>query len=371
MYFYKLIDFLKVINISFMKKYAVCLFLFFAINSFAQEILSPSKKISLSFSITSEGKPTYKVSYSNKEIVQESVLGVALKDQEALDHGFVLVQQESKSVNETWQPVLGEQSIIQNNYNQVIYFLLQKATNRKFNIIFRVYNEGVAFRYEFPKQDQLNYFVISDEKTTFNLVENYKSFWIPGDYDSQEYAYNETKLSEIDNSKLDLNNGIGLKSIASPFRVQSPLMLKSPSGVYINIFEAAVVNYPVMHLDVDVNKFDLKANLVPNPIGDKAYLQTPCVAPWRTIMISNDARDIVSSKMILNLNEPSKIADTSWIKPMKYVGIWWEMHIGKATWDYAGSQNAQNAADGALLPSGKHGATTENTKRYIDFAAKH
>lgn len=371
MYFYKLIDFLKVIKISFMKKYAVCLFLFFAINSFAQEILSPSKKISLSFSITSEGKPTYKVFYSNKEIVQESVLGVALKDQEALDHGFVLVQQESKLVNETWQPVLGEQSIIQNNYNQVTYFLLQKATNRKFNIIFRVYNEGVAFRYEFPKQDQLNYFVISDEKTTFNLVENYKSFWIPGDYDSQEYAYNETKLSEIDNSKLDLNNGIGLKSIASPHRVQSPLMLKSESGIYLNIFEAAVVNYPVMHLDVDVNNYDLKADLVPNPIGDKAYLQAPCVAPWRTIMISNDARDIVGSKMILNLNEPSKISDTSWIKPMKYVGIWWEMHIGKATWDYAGSQNAQNAADGALLPSGKHGATTANTKRYIDFAAKH
>ena len=371
MYFYELFDLFKIIKISFMKKYAVCLFLFFAINSFAQEILSPSKKISLSFSITSEGKPTYKVSYLNKEIVQESVLGVALKDQEALDHRFVLVQQESKSVNETWQPVLGEQSIIQNNYNQVTYFLLQKATNRKLNIIFRVYNEGVAFRYEFPKQDQLNYFVISDEKTTFNLVENHKAFWIPGDYDSQEYAYNETKLSEIDNSKLDLNNGIGLKSIASPHRVQSPLMLKSPSGVYINIFEAAVVNYPVMHLDVDVNNYDLKADLVPNPIGDKAYLQAPCVAPWRTIMISNDARDIVGSKMILNLNEPSKISDTSWIKPMKYVGIWWEMHIGKATWDYAGSQNAQNAADGALLPSGKHGATTENTKRYIDFAAKH
>ena len=371
MYFYELIDLFKIINISFMKKYAVCLFLFFAINSFAQEVLSPSKKISLSFSITSEGKPTYKVSYSNKEIVQESVLGVALKDQEALDHGFVLVQQDSKSVNETWQPVLGEQSIIQNNYNQVTYFLLQKATNRKLNIIFRVYNDGVAFRYEFPKQDQLNYFVISDEKTTFNLVENHKAFWIPGDYDSQEYAYNETKLSEIDNSKLDLNNGIGVKSIASPYRVQSPLMLKSPSGVYINIFEAAVVNYPVMHLDVDVNNYDLKADLVPNPIGDKAYLQAPCVAPWRTIMISNDARDIVGSKMILNLNEPSKISDTSWIKPMKYVGIWWEMHIGKATWDYAGSQNAQNAADGALLPSGKHGATTANTKRYIDFAAKH
>ena len=354
-----------------MRKYILFIVISFGINCWSQEIQSPSKKISVSFSLTSKGEPRYQVSYLNQKIVEESTLGIALKDNKALDYGFTLLSQESKSVNETWKPVLGEQSSIQNTYNQVTYFLLQKETNRKLNIIFRVYNEGVAFRYDFPRQESLNHFIVSDEKTTFNLVENHKAFWIPGDYDSQEYAYNETTLSEIDNSKLDMNNGIGVKSIASPFRVQSPLMLKSPSGVYINIFEAAVVNYPVMHLDVDVNKFDLKADLVPNAIGDKAYLQTPCVSPWRTIMISNDARDIVSSKMILNLNEPSKIGDTSWIKPMKYVGIWWEMHIGKATWDYAGSQNAQNAADGQLKPSGKHGATTANTKRYIDFAAKH
>ena len=354
-----------------MRKYILFIVISFGINSWSQEIQSPSKKITVSFSLTSSGEPKYQVSYFNQKIVEESTLGIALKDNKALDNGFTLLSQESKSVNETWQPVLGEQSSIQNNYNQVTYFLLQKETNRKLNIIFRVYNEGVAFRYDFPKQETLNHFIISDEKTTFNLVENHKAFWIPGDYDSQEYAYNETKLSEIDNSKLDMNNGIGVKSIASPYRIQSPLMLKSPSGFYINVFEAAVVNYPVMHLDVDVNTYNLKADLVPNAIGDKAYLQTPCVSPWRTILISNDARDIVSSKMILNLNEPSKIADTSWIKPMKYVGIWWEMHIGKATWDYAGSQNAQNAADGQLKPSGKHGATTANTKRYIDFAAKH
>ena len=282
-----------------------------------------------------------------------------------------MLKQETKAVNEPWNPVLGEQATIQNKYNQVTYYLSQKATNRKINIIFKVYDEGVAFRYDFPKQESLNYFIISDEKTEFNLVENHKAFWIPGDYDSQEYAYNETKISEIDNSKLDLNNGIGVKSIASQSRVQSPLMMKSPNGIYINIFEAAVVNYPIMHLDVDTKNYSLKSNLVPNAIGDKAYLQTPCVSPWRTIMVSNDARDIVGSKMILNLNEPSKIEDTSWIKPMKYVGVWWEMHVGKATWDYAGSQNAQNAADGQLKPSGKHGATTANTKRYIDFAAKH
>jgi len=354
-----------------MKKIILGIIVCFGISSWAQEIQSPSKKISVSFSLTSAGKPTYQISYLNQKIVEESELGIALKDNTALDHGFSLIDQITTQVNESWQPVLGEQATIQNVYNQTTYFLLQKETNRKLNIIFRVYDEGVAFRYDVPKQSNLNYFVVSDEKTHFNLLENYKAFWIPGDYDSQEYAYNETNLSEIDNSKLDMNNGIGVKSIASPYRVQSPLMLKSPSGIYINIFEAAVVNYPVMHLDVDPKKFDLKSDLVPNAIGDKAYLQAPCVTPWRTIMISNDARDIVGSKMILNLNEPSKITDTSWIKPMKYVGIWWEMHIGKATWDYAGSQNAQNAADGQLIPSGKHGATTANTKRYIDFAAKH
>jgi hypothetical protein len=354
-----------------MKKYIFGFIVCFGLNSWAQEIQSPSKKISVSFSLTSTGKPTYQVFYLNQKIVEESELGIALKDNTALDHGFSLIDQVTTQVNESWQPVLGEQATIQNVYNQTTYYLLQKETNRKLNIIFRVYDEGVAFRYDIPKQSNLNYFVVSDEKTSFNLLENHKAFWIPGDYDSQEYAYNETNLSEIDNSKLDMNNGIGVKSIASPYRVQSPLMLKSPSGIYINIFEAAVVNYPVMHLDVDPKKFDLKSDLVPNAIGDKAYLQAPCFSPWRTIMISNDARDIVGSKMILNLNEPSKITDTSWIKPMKYVGIWWEMHVGKATWDYAGSQNAQNAADGQLKPSGKHGATTANTKRYIDFAAKH
>src|SRR5690606_8783317 len=226
-------------------------------------------------------------------------------------------------------------------------------------------------RYEFPFEKNVDYFVISEETTEFNLTDDHKTFWIPGDYDSQEYNYTESKLSQIDISILDMENGIALKTIDNNYRVQSPLMMKSADGLYINIFEAAVVNYPVMHLDVDTKNFKLKSNLVPNAIGDKAYLRTLSTTPWRTIMVSDDARDIVSSKIILNLNEPSKIEDTSWIKPMKYIGIWWEMHVGIATWDHAGSQNAQNAASSELIPSGKHGATTENTKRYIDFAAKH
>ena len=336
----------------------------------SQNILSPSQKLSLTFSLSKEGKPTYSVNYKNQSIVKESTLAILLKGLPALDSNFRIDSIGQHKVNETWQPVLGEQSNIKNNYNQMTVALSQLSTNRKINLIFRVFDEGVAFRYEFPKQKNLNYFIISDEISQFNLTGNHKTFWIPGDYDSQEYAYNETNLSEIDNSKLDLNNGIGVKSIASSFRVQSPLMMKSSEGIYINIFEAAVVNYPIMHLDVDTKNFKLTSNLVPNAIGDKAYLQTPCVSPWRTIMMSDDAKDIVGSKMILNLNEPCKIDDTSFIKPMKYVGIWWEMHVGKSTWDYAGSQNAQNAADGSLKPSGKHGATTENTKKYIDFAAK-
>jgi glucan 1,4-alpha-glucosidase len=353
-----------------MRKLHLLVFLISILSIEAQNVSSPSKTISLSFKLSSDGKPTYSVSYKTKSIVKESTLGIAIKESKSLEANFRIDSIGQKSFNETWQPVLGEQSDIKNSYNEMIVALSQPETDRTINIIFRVFDEGVAFRYEFPKQKNLNYFTISDEKSQFNLTGNHKAFWIPGDYDSQEYAYNETKLSEIDNSKLDLNNGIGVKTIASSFRVQSPLMMKSLDGIYINIFEAAVVNYPIMHLDVDTKNFGLTSNLVPNAIGDKVYLQAPCVSPWRTIIMSDDARDIVGSKMILNLNEPSKIEDTSWIKPMKYVGVWWEMHVGKSTWDYAGSQNAQNAADGSLKPTGKHGATTENTKRYIDFAAK-
>ncbi len=210
----------------------------------------------------------------------------------------------------------------------------------------------------------------SEEKTEFNLAGAHKAFWLPGDYDSQEYPYTESKISQINTDLVDKNNGIALKSIQNKMRVQTPLQLKSADGLYINLFEAAVNNYPVMHLDAVPTEYRFTSNLVPNAIGDKAYLRTPFASPWRTIMVSDDARDIVGSKMIFNLNEPCKLDDTSWIKPMKYVGIWWEMHVGVATWDYAGSQNAQNAA-GNLIPSGRHGATTAKTKKYIDFAAKH
>lgn len=336
---------------------------------FSQTLQSPSKEITLQFSLV-QGKPTYEVLYKKKAVILKSYLGLKIKAGRDLDANFTIINTTKKTADNSWQPVLGEQSNIKNNYNELTIELYQQLSDRKMNIVFKVFDEGVAFQYEFPKQTNLNYFIISDEKSEFNLTGNHNTFWLPGDFDSQEYPYMETKLSEVNTENVDMNNGIGLKSIAGKYVVQSPLMMKTSDGLYLNIFEAAVVNYPVMHLDLVPNEFKLTSRLVPNAIGDKAYLQAPCVSPWRTIMVSDDARAIVASKMILNLNEPCKIEDTSWIKPMKYVGIWWEMHVGKSTWDYAGSQNAQNAADGQLKPSGKHGATTENTKRYIDFAAK-
>lgn len=354
-----------------MKKVLSLVLLSFSFLCFSQSLQSPSKAVQLDFKIGESGMPTYNVSYKNQPVILQSNLGVLLKGTTDLASNFSIDSISNQSVNENWQPVLGEQSNINNHYNQIKVALTQSRTGRKLNIVFRAFDEGVAFRYEFPKQKDLNYFIISDESTEFNLSGNHKVFWLPGDFDSNEYEYNQTSFSNIDTKKINLDNGIGVKSISGQYTIQSPLMMKTASNLYLNIFEAAVVNYPVMHLEADTKNFKLKSQLVPNAIGDKAYLQTPCVSPWRTIMMSDDARDIVGSKMILNLNEPSKIDDTSWIKPMKYIGVWWEMHVGKSTWDYAGSQNAQNQKTQDLIPSGKHGANTANVKRYIDFAAQH
>ncbi len=354
-----------------MKKivYGVCLF--FIISSSAQQLKSPDNHIVLNVSLDGNGKPFYTLTYKSKSIIRNSNLGFILKNSQPLDEGFEVISSKTTTFSEKWKPVLGEQNEILNQYNQMVVELFQKSTGRKMNLVFRLFNEGLAFRYEIPVQEKLNYFVIDEETTQFALTGDHKAFWIPGDYDSQEYAYNETSLSAVDVDKLDMNNGIGMKGPMTKSRIQSPVMMKSKEGLYINIFEAAVVNYPVMHLDLDTQTFLMQSHLVPNAIGDKAYLQAPANSPWRTVMVSDDARTILASKMVLNLNEPSKIEDTSWIKPMKYVGIWWEMHVGISTWDYAGSQNAQMAQDAELKPTGKHGATTENTKKYIDFAAKH
>ena len=354
-----------------MKNSIAFFYLMFVGFAHSQELKSPDNQLEMIFELSQSGKPTYQLKYKNKSVIQPSNLGLMLKNNENLVDGFEVVNSKTTSFSNKWKPVLGEEKEIIDQHNQLILELVQKATGRKMNLVFRLFNEGLAFRYEIPAQDKLNYFVISDEATQFSLTGDHKAFWIPGDYDSQEYSYNETKLSQIDVDKLDMNNGIGMKGPMTKSRIQSPVMMKSAEGLYLNIFEAAVVNYPIMHLDVNTKSFLMQSHLVPNAIGDKAYLQAPANTPWRTVMVSDDARTILASKMVLNLNETSKIEDTSWIKPMKYVGIWWEMHVGKATWDYAGSQNAQMAQDTELKPTGKHGATTENTKKYIDFAAKH
>lgn len=335
-------------------------------------MLSPSENLRLEFRLLPNGAPVYSLFYKGKAVVKESAMGLRLQDGQALQSDFRIYQQGSRTSDSKWKPVLGEVAEIRDHFNEFGFRLEQSTTGRKMDIVFRLYDEGLAFRYEFPHQSRWGYFQVTSELTEFKLTGNHKAFWIPGDFDSQEYVYYETPLSGVNTSNLDLNNGIGFKGPITPYRVQSPLMMKTKDNLYINIFEAAVVNYPVMHLDLNPKDFSFRADLAPNALGTLAYLQTDCKLPWRTVMVSDDARDILGSKMILNLNEPSKIEDTSWIKPMKYVGLWWEMHVDKSTWDYAGSgANAKKDADGNLIPSGKHGATTENAKRYIDFAAKH
>lgn len=347
----------------------ITIVLFFSSFMSAQTLLSPSNNHRLEFLLNKANQPVYSVYYKNQEIVKESLLGFTLKDQGELFTSFESKSVNRRTVDENWSPVLGEEAVIRDHFNEMTIDLHHSISGIDLQIIFRAYDEGVAFRYVFPNQEKLRYFIVKKEMTEFNLTGDHKTFWIPADFDSQEYAYNETPISGIDTRKIDLNNGIGFKSIVNDHGVQSPLMMKSAEGVYINIFEAAVDNYPVMHLNCDPARFAFQAMLAPNPIGDLAYLQAPCKTPWRTIFISDDARDIVGSKMTLNLNEPSKIANTDYIKPMKYVGIWWDMHVGRHTWDYAGSQNAQN--NGELKASGRHGATTERTMMYIDFAAEH
>ncbi len=353
-----------------MKKILFLSLLFGSGTASAQTLLSPSKVLKVEFKLVDNGKPSYTLEYKGKPVIEQSLLGFRLEDPQSFDSDFKVLKSESATGDETWKPVLGEQSFIRNHYNELKVELSQTTTERKLNIIFRLYDEGLAFRYELPNQYRWKYFKVTRETTEFNLTGDHKAFWIPGDFDSQEYEYTESSLSQINGDQSQISNGIGFKGPMEPTRVQSPLMMKTKDGLYVNIFEAAVVNYPVMHLNLNPKTFTFRADLAPNAIGDLAYLETPCKLPWRTVMVSDDARKIVGSRLILNLNDPSKIDDTSWIKPMKYVGIWWEMHVNRSTWDYAGAQSASTQGVEGLKPTGKHGATTENAKKYIDFAAK-
>jgi hypothetical protein len=358
-----------------MRKELLILFLWlFSLNAFAQNIQSPDGRLSLSFELTGDGEPTYQLSLGGKAVVQKSRLGIELKDQPSFTKGFTTIKADTSQIDQTWEPLWGEVKRIRNHYKELAVTLEQpSANNRRMIIRFRLFDDGLGFRYEFPEQKELQYFIVSDEKTEFNLTGDHKTFWIPGDYDTNEYAYSTTKLSEIDATKGNSAQEIAVRSIIAANAVQTPLMMKTSDGLYINIHEAALVNYPAMDLLVNKQTFGLSSHLVPDAVGNMAYMQAPDKTPWRTIIVSDRAADILASRLILNLNEPSRILDVSWIRPQKFVGIWWGMHVGKYTWNYADVGNIKLAETdwASLKPNGKHGATTENTKRYIDFASKH
>ncbi len=346
----------------------------FSVAASAQQIQSPNGKLALTFALTRAGEPTYQLAFGGKTVIGNSRLGVLLKDQKALVDGFTVVNASPVERDETWEPVWGEVKQIRNHYKELAVLLRETSANpRRLILRFRLFDDGLGFRYEFPEQSGLRSFILTDEKTEFTVTGDHQTFWIPGDYDSNEYAYQTTRLSSINARLGEAANDIAVKSIIAANAVQTPLMMKTADGLYINIHEAALINYPAMNLLVNQQTFSLTSQLVPDAVGNKAYLQTPAKTPWRTIIVSDRAADILASKLILNLNEPSTISDASWIKPQKYIGIWWGMHIGKYSWNYADVGNLKLATTdwARLTPNGKHGATTNNTKRYIDFAARH
>lgn len=340
----------------------------------AETLLSPDKKLTLTFSLTEKGEPVYSLSFNGKPVLKPGKLGILSSSGRGFSDGFSLTKTETASVDQTWSPVWGEVKSIRNHYNELAVTLTQPSEkNRTVIIRFRLFNDGLGFRYEFPKQNQLGYFTVTGETTEFNLTGNHKAWWMPGDYDTNEYLYTTTPLSEINAFEVFASREKGEKTQAGEAVIQTPLMMKSSDGLYVNIHEAALVDYPAMNLNVDRKTFSLSAHLVPSATGAMAYLQTPSKTPWRTVILSETATGILDSKLVLNLNEPSVIENTSWIKPMKFIGIWWEMHVGKSSWNYSDTWNLKLADTDwkSLKPNGRHGATTERTKYYIDFAAKH
>ena len=356
-----------------MKKIAfVAIAMAVSVMALAENVFSPDKNLRLDFKLSSTGEPQYELLYKEKPVIKTSKLGLELKNAAALLKGFSIKKTETSTFDETWKPVWGEVSEIRNNYNELLVVLEQKTEERIMKIRFRLFNDGLGFRYEFEKQTNLNYFQVADEMTQFALTGDHKTFWIPGDYDTNEYCYTTTKLSEVDASKVD-GSGIGTHGFFAKNAVQSPLMMKTAGGLYISIFEAGLVDYSAMQLLIDQTNFVLTSALVPDAVGTKAYMQTPQNTPWRTVIVSDKAADILASKMILNLNEPSKITDPSFIKPQKFIGIWWGMHVPNTmSWNYSHAPNIKlkDTDWNALTPLLQHGAKTMNVKRYIDFAAE-
>ncbi|WP_194974376.1 glycoside hydrolase family 97 protein [Aquiflexum lacus] len=340
---------------------------------FSQSIQSPNAEIKLDFEVK-EGKAIYQLSFKGKTVIKPSQLGFELKNQATLLDGFSLVDSKTDAYDEYWTPIWGEESKIRNHYNELYVKLNQPSTERIIAVRFRVYDDGLGFRYEFPSQPNLAHFVVKEEKTQFAMSGDHTAFWIAGDYDTQEYDYTESKLSEIREQMAKAVTANLSQKPFSPTGVQTSLMMKSADGLYINLHEAALMDYSTMHLNLDDKNFIFESWLTPDVNGDKGYLQSPFNTPWRTVIVSDDARKILASRITYNLNEPSKIEDTSWIKPMKYIGVWWEMITGKSSWAYTDEFPAVRLGEtdfSKAKPNGKHGANNANVKRHIDFAAEH
>lgn len=350
------------------------LFITGALATKAEGISSPSGKVTLNFDVAENGMPVYEVSYKNQAVIKPSKMGLELKNERNLQDGFKLIKTSNSEFDETWQPVWGETKNIRNHYNELLVELEQTDTQRFMNIRFRVYDDGIGFRYEFPQQKNLVYFVVKEEHTQFAMTGDHTAWWIPGDYDTQEYDYNESKLSEIRGLMQGAITGNASQTTFSPTGVQTSLQMKTADGFYINLHEAALVDYSCMHLNLDDKNFVFESWLTPDAQGDKGYLQSPCHTPWRTVMVSDDAREILASNLILNLNDPCKYADTSWIKPVKYIGVWWEMIAGGKPWAYTFDLPSVKLGETdytKVKPNGIHPANNANVKNYIDFAAKH
>ncbi|WP_374401149.1 glycoside hydrolase family 97 protein [Flavobacterium sp.] len=360
-----------------MNKYfvSVLVMVFSILGMNAQELKSPNGNFKMIFALENDGTPTYQLFMKNKEIIKKSKLGLELqKDKKSLLNDFKLVNEVRNTFDETWKTVWGEETEIRNHYNELALTLKQNGTERQVIIRFRLFNDGLGFRYEFPEQKNLTYFVVKEERTEFAMTGDHTAFWIPGDYDTQEYDFTESKLTEIRGLfKKAVTDNASQKQF-SDTGVQTSLMLKTADGIYINIHEAALINYSCMHLNLDNENLVFQSHLTPDAKGNKGHLQAPCVSPWRTIIASSDARDILASRMTLNLNEPCKIEDTSWIKPVKYIGVWWEMITGKSSWAYTDEIPSVQLGITDFTkakPNGKHAANTKHVKEYIDFAAKH
>lgn len=342
------------------------------VNLFAQTTMhSPNGRMQLSFSVTTDGALQYAVQLDKKPVLQASSLGFELKEGSILN-GYSVTGMDSSSVDMTWNPVWGEESVIRDQHKTLIVHTKHNESKILLDIEFRVFNEGVGFRYIFPAQNDLRNFIIKAEHTTFQLTGDHTAWWIPGDYDTNEYYYSKSKLSAVNATEASKRQSeIATRTPIGEKVVQSPLMLKTDDGLYINIFEAALVNYPAMHLSIGEDNRTISAQLVPDAVGNMAYMSAPCHTPWRTVIASDKATDILASRMILNLNEPCALPTTDWIHPMKFVGVWWEMHVGIASWEYAKEKNINLVTTDwtKLTPNGHHGANTENVKRYIDFAA--